>query len=97
MAWCLAVAMSQAPGLGGMPDSGWCTYAWIEQVRIDPGTGHSFGEPRRLWAGTPGAQFPEAPHLYRIGGYWYLLIAEGGTERGHGVSIARGPAPDGTV
>jgi xylan 1,4-beta-xylosidase len=80
-----------------MPDSGWCTYAWIEQVRIDPGTGHSFGEPRRLWAGTPGAQFPEAPHLYRIGGYWYLLIAEGGTERGHGVSIARGPAPDGTV
>ena len=73
----------------------WCTYAGIEQVRIDPGTGRSFGEPRRLWSGTPGAQFPEAPHLYRIGGYWYLLIAEGGTERGHGVSIARGPAPDG--
>jgi len=27
--------------------------------------------------------------------YWYLLIAEGGPERGHGVSVARGPAPDG--
>lgn len=38
---------------------------------------------------------PEAPHLYRIGAYWYLLIAEGGTERGHGVSIARGRTPDG--
>lgn len=38
---------------------------------------------------------PEAPHLYRIGGYWYLLIAEGGTERGHGVSIARSTAPTG--
>jgi xylan 1,4-beta-xylosidase len=71
----------------------WCTYAGIEQVRIDPVTGQSFGEPRLLWSGTPGAQFPEAPHLYRIGDYWYLLIAEGGTERGHCASAARGPAP----
>ncbi|HEX6685041.1 MAG TPA: glycoside hydrolase family 43 protein [Candidatus Limnocylindrales bacterium] len=73
----------------------WCTYAGVGQVRIDPGTGQTFGPPRRLWSGAPGAQAPEAPHLYRIGGYWYLLIAEGGTERGHAVSIARGPAPDG--
>jgi beta-xylosidase len=71
----------------------WCTYAGIEQVPIDPATGQVLGEPRRLWSGTPGAQFPEAPHLYRIGGYWYLLIAEGGTERGHCASVARGPAP----
>ena len=73
----------------------WCTYAGIHQVRIDPRTGRTFGGPRRLWSGGPGAQAPEAPHLYRVGGYWYLLIAEGGTERGHAVSIARGPAPDG--
>jgi beta-xylosidase len=73
----------------------WCTYAGIDQVRIDPRTGEAFGEPRRIWSGTPGAQYPEAPHLYRIGDYWYLLIAEGGTERGHCVSVARGPAPDG--
>ena len=46
----------------------WCTYAGIEQVRIDPVTGQALGEPRRLWSGTPGAQYPEAPHLYRIGG-----------------------------
>ena len=39
--------------------------------------------------------FPEGPHLYRIGDYWYLLIAEGGTERGHAVSIARGQSPQG--
>lgn len=38
-------------------------------------------------------KFPESPHLYRIGDDWYLLIAEGGTERGHAVSIARGPSP----
>lgn len=73
----------------------WCTYAGIEQVRIDPATGGALGASRHLWSGTPGAQCPEAPHLYRVGGYWYLLIAEGGTERGHGISIARGPAPDG--
>jgi xylan 1,4-beta-xylosidase len=73
----------------------WCTYAGVGQVRIDPRTGETLGAPRRLWSGTPGGKAPEAPHLYRIGEYWYLLIAEGGTERGHGVSIARGPAPDG--
>jgi xylan 1,4-beta-xylosidase len=73
----------------------WCTLAGIEQVRIDPHTGQVFGPPRRLWSGTPGAQYPEAPHLYRIGDHWYLLIAEGGTERGHGVSVARGRTPTG--
>jgi xylan 1,4-beta-xylosidase len=91
------------PGIGGIdPDLAWddegrcwCTYAGIEQVRIDPATGRTFGRPRRLWSGTAGAQAPEAPHLYRVGDHWYLLIAEGGTERGHAVSIARGPAPDG--
>ncbi|WP_439656988.1 glycoside hydrolase family 43 protein [Lentzea sp. HUAS TT2] len=91
------------PGVGGIdPDLAWdddgicwCTVAGVHQYRIDPATGETFGEPRRLWSGTPGAKAPEAPHLYRIGGHWYLLIAEGGTERGHGVSIARSSSPDG--
>jgi len=90
------------PGVGIDPDLAWdeegrcwCTFAGIQQVRIDPETGRPFGPPRPLWSGTPGAQAPEAPHLYRIGEHWYLLIAEGGTERGHAVMIARGPAPDG--
>ncbi|MET9384856.1 glycoside hydrolase family 43 protein [Streptomyces sp. NPDC002928] len=73
----------------------WCTVAGVAQVRIDPHTGESFGPPHRLWSGTPGAKAPEAPHLYRIGDHWYLLIAEGGTERGHGVSVARGSTPTG--
>ena len=73
----------------------WCTVAGIDQVRIDPDTGRALSRPRRVWSGTPGVQFPEAPHLYRIGRLWYLLIAEGGTERGHGVSVARGPTPQG--
>ncbi|MEU1518451.1 glycoside hydrolase family 43 protein [Streptomyces sp. NPDC005811] len=73
----------------------WCTVAGVSQVRIDPLTGETLGEPRRVWSGPPGAKAPEAPHLYRIGDWWYLLIAEGGTERCHGVSIARSRTPDG--
>ena len=46
---------------------------------------------------APGLKFPEAPHVYQRGDYWYLMIAEGGTERGHGVSFARGPSHRGAV
>jgi len=70
----------------------------IQQVRVDLAAGKAFPsdaeQPRSLWSGT-GLKFPEAPHLYRRGDHWYLMIAEGGTERGHGVSIARGPSPTG--
>lgn len=64
----------------------------IEQVRVDLATHTALEEPRSLWSGS-GSMFPEAPHLYSIDGFWYLLIAEGGTERGHGISIARGDSP----
>ena len=66
----------------------------IQQVRVDLTAGKALEAPRSLWSGT-GLKFPEAPHLYRRGGHWYLLIAEGGTERGHSVSVARGPSPEG--
>ncbi len=69
-------------------------HAGILQVRVDLEAGKALEEPRSLWSGT-GLMFPEAPHLYKRGGYWYLMIAEGGTERGHSVSIARGTSPAG--
>ena len=77
--------------LGG-PDRG--RHLGIQQARVDLGTHRATEPPRSVWSGT-GGQFPEAPHLYEHEGRWYLLIAEGGTERGHGVSIARGARPDG--
>jgi xylan 1,4-beta-xylosidase len=64
----------------------------IRRHRIDPSTGAVLGESERTWSGT-GMQFPEAPHLFRRKGTWYLLVAEGGTERGHAASIARAPSP----
>lgn len=66
----------------------------IQQARIDLNTGQRLEPVRDIWSGT-GLMFPEAPHLYQIGDWWYLMIAEGGTERGHSVSIARGLTPYG--
>ena len=51
-------------------------------------------EPRVIWRGTGGI-WPEAPHLYRRGGWYYLVAAEGGTSYGHSVVVARGTDPYG--
>lgn len=75
----------------------WCSFPHggaIAQARVDPTTGALAEEPRVLWDGT-GLAYPEGPHLFARGDYWYLLIAEGGTERGHAVSIARAARPTG--
>ena len=66
----------------------------ILQFTVDLETGKPLSEPISLWSGT-GLKFPEAPHIYFHDGYWYLMIAEGGTERGHGISVARGPSASG--
>ncbi len=64
----------------------------IQQSEIDIATGKLLTTPQRIWSGT-GGRWPEAPHLYKIGGRYYLLIAEGGTEMGHMVTIARSHTP----
>ncbi|MDQ1294408.1 MAG: xylan 1,4-beta-xylosidase [Actinomycetota bacterium] len=43
-----------------------------------------------LWHGAlRGARWSEAPHLYAVDGWYYLLTAEGGTEEEHAVVVAR--------
>lgn len=59
---------------------------WL--CEIDPATGRQLTESRRIWGGT-GGRHPEAPHIYKKDGWYYLMIAEGGTEMGHMVTIAR--------
>lgn len=66
----------------------------IKLREIDVKTGKFVGEPKRLWTGT-GGRYPEGPHLYKKDGYYYLMIAEGGTEYGHKVTIARSRFIDG--
>lgn len=56
---------------------------------VDIETGKTIGEKHYdAWAGT-GANNPEGPHLYKIDGWYYLMMAEGGTELCHMESIAR--------
>ncbi|WP_337059917.1 glycoside hydrolase family 43 protein [Kineococcus sp. G2] len=105
--WSEPVHVSGAVGLD--PDLAWdrdgqcyLTYvgfggpggAAIVQARLDPDAGTLLEEPYPVWQGT-GLAFPEGPHLYLVDDTWYLLLAEGGTERGHAVTIARGPSPAG--
>jgi xylan 1,4-beta-xylosidase len=46
------------------------------------------GDRKLIFEGT-SIGLTEAPHLYRRGGYYYLLTAEGGTGWGHAVTMAR--------
>lgn len=66
----------------------------IQQVRVDLDDCRALEPPRDLWSGT-GLQFPESPHVFAHEDHWYLLLAEGGTEAGHAVSLARGPSIEG--
>ena len=80
-------------------DDGKCWYSGagndgIVQCQINPDTGERLSEPKMIWCGT-GGRYPEAPHIYKKDGWYYLLIAEGGTEFGHGVTVARSRNVDG--
>ena len=66
----------------------------IYLCQIEPKTGEQLTPSRRIWNGT-GGRYPEAPHIYKKDGYYYLLISEGGTEYGHKVTIARSRSIEG--
>ena len=62
--------------------------ATITLCEIDPATGATLSPGKALWRGT-GGRFPEGPHIYKKGGWYYLLISEGGTELAHKLTVAR--------
>lgn len=48
------------------------------------------GEKKILWQGAlKNAFFPEGPHIYKKDGWYYLMVAEGGTEHYHSITISR--------
>lgn len=67
---------------------------WAEQTEVwlserDPVSFEAIGQTHVLWRGAlVGARWAEGPHLFRHGGRWLLLAAEGGTERDHAVTVA---------
>ncbi|KAJ3084430.1 hypothetical protein HK100_009295 [Physocladia obscura] len=61
----------------------------IRMFEIDLATGSAASPTRELWPGTGGV-YPEGPHIYKKDGWFYLVIAEGGTESDrHMVTVAR--------
>lgn len=57
----------------------------LQQIDLETG---EVTESISIWNGT-GLPYPEGPHIYKKDGWYYLLIAEGGTELGHRANIAR--------
>lgn len=59
---------------------------WLQEVDMD--AMKLIGERYYLWRGCCGGVWAEGPHIYKKGGYYYLLISEGGTAYEHALSIA---------
>ncbi|KAL4883040.1 glycosyl hydrolase [Aspergillus karnatakaensis] len=70
----------------------------ISQCEVDLHTGSCLSPYRSIWNGTlpqtPSSR-PEGPKLLKRGKYYYLLIAEGGTDELHRATIARSTSPTG--
>jgi xylan 1,4-beta-xylosidase len=64
------------------------TTSTFEIAEIDIETGKLLSERKKIWNST-GGRYPEAPHIYKKDGFYYLMAAEGGTEEAHMVTIAR--------
>ena len=60
----------------------------ITMAEIDIATGRLLSEIKTIWKGTKGG-FLEAPHIYHIGHWYYMMTAEGGTNFNHMITIAR--------
>ena len=72
----------------------YCSTGIIDGVRgivafeINPLTGTILSEKKLISEGC-GGQCPEGPHIYKKDGWYYLMIAEGGTEYAHRETIQR--------
>ena len=66
----------------------------IQLSEIDPLTGAYIKKPVIICRGTGGI-YPEAPHMYKLNGWYYLILAEGGTKYGHMVTAFRSKNPYG--
>ncbi|WP_291858448.1 glycoside hydrolase family 43 protein [Marinilabilia sp.] len=64
------------------------TTSTFELAEINIEMGELLSERKKIWNST-GGRYPEAPHIYKKDGFYYLMAAEGGTEEAHMVTIAR--------
>ncbi len=66
----------------------------IVLFQVNPKTGEILSDKKMISYGC-GGKYPEAPHIYKIDGRYYLMLAEGGTEYGHMVTMQRADHIDG--
>ena len=63
---------------------------------LDPETFQFIGSRRKIWDGArTTSKWIEAPHLYHINDWYYLIVAEGGTFSNHCVMMARAKSVEG--
>jgi alpha-N-arabinofuranosidase len=68
----------------------------IYLCELDPETFQFKGERTIIWDGEKSrSKWIEAPHIYYENGYYYLMVAEGGTFTNHSVMMARSRTIDG--
>lgn len=61
---------------------------WVQ--KLDLSAMQLIGESHKIWKGAlRDVIWPEGPHLYKKDGFYYLMIAEGGTGPNHAVTVAR--------
>ncbi|MBO4899935.1 MAG: family 43 glycosylhydrolase [Lachnospiraceae bacterium] len=79
--------------IGTHPNPEGCQYNgdyYIYIQELDTVEFKLIGERKDVWNGAlKGVHWPEGPHLYKIGDYYYIIHAEGGTGPEHAVSVAR--------
>ncbi|MGN1019646.1 MAG: family 43 glycosylhydrolase [Aristaeellaceae bacterium] len=63
----------------------------ITLAEVDPDTGALLSPARPIWHGVAAdrPQYLEAPHVYHIGGWYYVMASEGGTGFEHMITAAR--------
>lgn len=67
---------------------------WVQELELT--TMKLIGLSRKVWKGAfKDVIWPEGPHLYKRNGYYYLLIAEGGTGFHHAITVARSRSVEG--
>lgn len=60
----------------------------VNIIKLSPDLSKTEGCLENVWSGT-GERCSEGPHLFYKDGWYYAMVAEGGTGYGHGINVAR--------
>jgi xylan 1,4-beta-xylosidase len=60
----------------------------VRIIKLNDECTEAISDPITIWEGT-GQNSPEGPHIFKKDGYYYALLAEGGTEYNHCVTAGR--------